>query len=53
MQIDWKLTDPQWKFFNNPAKFKAFISGIGAGKTAIGWMLAVYEAVHQPVAGVS
>ena len=47
MQINWKLTGPQWEFFNSPAKFKAFISGIGAGKTAIGWMCSLTEAFTQ------
>ena len=42
-----KLTAPQFDFFTNEAKFKAFISGIGAGKTAIGWIQAVKEATQQ------
>jgi len=42
-----KLTGPQYDFFTNEAKFKAFISGIGAGKTAIGWILSLREATQQ------
>lgn len=46
--IDWKLTNPQYAFFTNPAKYRAFISGIGAGKTAIGIMAALNESIEQP-----
>lgn len=48
ISFDWKLSDYQYDFLTNPAKFKAFISAIGAGKTATGWMRTVMEAVMQP-----
>jgi hypothetical protein len=47
MAIDWKLTNPQYAFFTNPAKYRAFISGIGAGKTAIGIMAALKKYVNS------
>jgi|Deesub1362A_J573_1020465.scaffolds.fasta_scaffold01443_18 PBSX family phage terminase large subunit len=43
-----ELTGPQHDFFCDTAKFKAFISGIGAGKTVIGWLQAIREASEQP-----
>ena len=46
--LNWELTEPQWDFFNSDAKYKAFISGIGAGKTAVGLMCGLNEALRQP-----
>lgn len=46
--VDWQLTEPQWRFFNSDAKYRAFLSGVGAGKTAAGLMMAINEAIRQP-----
>ena len=46
--VNWRLTEPQWRFFNSDAKYRAFISGIGAGKTAVGLMCGLNEAIRQP-----
>jgi phage terminase large subunit len=46
--LNWELTDPQWDFFNSDARYRAFISGIGAGKTAVGLMCGISEAIRQP-----
>jgi phage terminase large subunit len=46
--LNWQLTAPQWDFFNSDAKYRAFISGIGAGKTAVGLMCGINEAIRQP-----
>lgn len=47
LSLNWELTSPQWEFFNSNAKFRAFISGIGAGKTTVGIMACLKEAVDQ------
>ncbi len=46
--LNWELSEPQFAFFNSNAKYKAFLSAIGAGKTAAGWMLAVHHALSEP-----
>ena len=46
--LNWELTAPQYKFFNSPARYRAFISGIGAGKSAAGFMCGLKEAIQQP-----
>lgn len=48
VELDWVLSPFQFAFFTHPAKFKAFLSARGAGKTAIGCMLAVYHALNDP-----
>jgi phage terminase large subunit-like protein len=35
---DWELSEPQFDFFTDSSKFKAFLSARGAGKTSVGWM---------------
>jgi PBSX family phage terminase large subunit len=44
----WLPTEPQIQVLQSTAKFRLFLGGIGAGKTAIGWMNVVLEAVEQP-----
>lgn len=48
MEKTYKLTEPQYQFLINPARHKAFISGIGAGKTVVGVIHTIKEAVEQP-----
>jgi PBSX family phage terminase large subunit len=47
-EINWELSDPQYEFMESTAKFKAFLSARGAGKTAVGWMLAIRHAGENP-----
>jgi PBSX family phage terminase large subunit len=35
---EWNLSEPQFDFFTDSSKFKAFLSARGAGKTSVGWM---------------
>lgn len=47
-EVKWNLTDEQHEFFTNDARHKAFISGIGAGKSTVGLLMALNEAITQP-----
>lgn len=46
--IRWRPTEPQSQIINSPAKFRIFLGGIGSGKTVIGCMNMVLQAVNQP-----
>lgn len=46
--VDAKLTGPQYAFLTNDAQFRGLLSGIGAGKTTVGLLAGVKEAVEQP-----
>jgi PBSX family phage terminase large subunit len=47
-EVRWDLTAEQHEFFTNTAKHKAFVSGIGAGKSTVGLLMALNEAITQP-----
>ena len=48
LNFDWELSKPQFDFLTDPAKFKAFLSARGAGKTAVGCMHVVQQAILYP-----
>ncbi len=48
LNFNWELSEFQFQFLTHPAKFKAFLSARGAGKTATGWMQVVQQVVKQP-----
>ena len=48
MDIEIIRTEPQKVFMESDAKFRAFVSGVGAGKTACGWMSVLEYAFQNP-----
>lgn len=48
MDIEINRTAPQAQFMASDAKFRAFVSGVGAGKTACGWMCVLEYAFKNP-----
>lgn len=48
MDISITRTKPQKKFMESDAKFRAFVSGVGAGKTSCGWMCVLEYAFQNP-----
>lgn len=48
MKIEITRTGPQKEFMESDAKFRAFVSGVGAGKTACGWMCVLEYAFKNP-----
>lgn len=48
MNIEITRTAPQKEFMESDAKFRAFVSGVGAGKTACGWMCVLEYAFKNP-----
>lgn len=48
MQIEITRTVPQAQFLEDNHKFRAFVSGVGAGKTAGGWMAVLEYAFQNP-----
>lgn len=50
MEINVQATGPQWAFLNSPARYRAFVAGVGAGKTVAG-VLASLVACQQAERG--
>lgn len=48
MDIEILRTGPQKEFMESDAKLRAFMSGVGAGKTACGWMCVLEYAFQNP-----
>ena len=48
MDIEITRTLPQKEFMESDKKFRAFVSGVGAGKTAGGWMCVLEYAFEHP-----
>lgn len=48
MDIEITRTEPQRQFMQSNAKFRSFVSGVGAGKTACGWMSVLEYAFKNP-----
>ena len=48
MDIEITRTLPQAEFMGSDKKFRAFVSGVGAGKTACGWMSVLEYAFKNP-----
>lgn len=48
MKMEISRTEPQRQFMQSDAKFRAFVSGVGAGKTACGWMCVLEYAFKHP-----
>lgn len=48
MKMTISRTGPQRQFMASDAKFRAFVSGVGAGKTSCGWMCVLEYAFKNP-----
>ena len=48
MNIEITRTLPQAEFMNSDKKFRAFMSGVGGGKTSCGWMCVLEYAFKNP-----
>lgn len=47
-KLTWVPTKPQDQIIRSDSKFRIFLGGIGSGKTAVGWMSTIIEAIEQP-----
>jgi phage terminase large subunit len=47
-EIRWKPTLPQSKILQSNKKFNLFLGGIGSGKSAVGCMYFILQAIQQP-----
>jgi phage terminase large subunit-like protein len=50
MEINVQATAPQWDFLNSPERYRAFVAGVGSGKTYAG-VLASFLACQQAERG--
>lgn len=48
MKLEITRTGPQRQFMQSDSKFRAFVSGVGAGKTSCGWMCVLEYAFKHP-----
>ena len=48
MNLEIIRTEPQKEFMESDAKFRGFVSGVGGGKTSVGWMCVLEYAFQNP-----